>query len=304
MKAIRIGGYGAAPAVDAVAMPAIGPEDVLVRIAAASLNPLDVKLLGGVMHAVFPLTFPYTAGTDLSGTVERVGTDVTRWREGDRVIARLDPTLGGALAEYAAVPAALLAPAPATIALADAAGIPTAAGTAWQALFETARLQPGHSLLVHAGVGGVGSFAIQLARKAGARVIATASGNGIAIAHRLGADQVIDYRAEDFTGLAGIDVVLDTVGGPTLAASFGVLQPGGTLITLPQPVDDPRATFVHHQSDGGRLRWIGARIDECGLAVLVDRRAGLDDIAAAYARQASGRARGKIILQPGPADRP
>ncbi len=304
MKAVRIGGYGATPAIAEVALPTLGPGDVLVRIAGASLNPLDVKLQGGMMQAVFPLTFPYVAGTDLSGTVERVGTEVTQWREGDRVIARLDPTQGGAFAEYAAVPAALLAPAPATIALADAAGIPTAAGTAWQALFETARLQPGHDLLVHAGAGGVGSFAIQLGAKAGARVVATASGEGTAIARRLGADQVIDYRVEDFSRLDGIDVVLDTIGGPTLDASFGVLRPGGTLITIPQPVDDPRATFVHHQSDGGRLRWIAGRIDECGLAVLVDRRAGFEDIADAFARQASGRARGKIILRPGPADRP
>lgn len=304
MKAARIDRHGAAPVIAEVPRPAIGPDDVLVRITAASLNPLDVKLQSGAMREVFPLAFPYIAGTDLSGTVEQVGAEVTQWREGDRVVARLDPMSGGALADFAAVPSALLAPAPATIALEDAAGIPTAAGTAWQALFETAGLQRGQSLLVHAGAGGVGSFAIQLARQAGARVIATASGDGVAIARHLGAVQVIDYRSEDVTHLSGIDVVLDTVGGATQGSSFGVLRPGGMLITIPRPSDDSRATFMHHQSDGGRLSRIVGRIDEQALTVLVDRRAGLEEIGDAFARQASGRARGKIILRPGPADRP
>ena len=140
------------------------------------------------MHDFFPLSFPYTMGTDLAGTVERVGSGVVGWSEGEEVIARADPTSGGALAELAVVPASYLVRAPTSVSMELAAGIPTVAGTAWQALFEVADLKRGQTVLVHAGAGGVGSFAIQFARAAGARVIATASGTGIEIARRLGAD--------------------------------------------------------------------------------------------------------------------
>ncbi len=304
MKAIRIQGYNSAPAMDEVALPDAGPGQVLVRVKAASLNPLDVKLHSGAMHGFFPLTFPYTMGTDLAGTVERAGPGVADWHEGDKVVARLDPTSGGALAEFALLPANALVAAPKAAALDDAAGLPTTAGTAWQALFEITGLTRGQTVLVHAGAGGVGSCAIQFARAAGARVIATASGTGIDIARRLGADQVIDYRAEAFAAkLTDLDVVLDTIGGETQQQSFGVLRARGVLASTVSPPDEAlakahnvAATFVFHQSDAARLEKIVETIDAGTLKILVDRTVPLAEFAEAFDYQASGRARGKIIL--------
>ena len=304
MTAARIHGYDAAPILEQVPTPDVGPTDVLVRVAAASLNPLDVQLQQGVMHGFFPLAFPYTIGTDLAGTVERVGADVVGWSAGDPVLARTDPTSGGAVAEFAVVPASHLVAAPASVPLALAAGIPTAAGTAWQALFEVGGLTRGQTVLVHAGAGGVGSFAIQFARAAGARVIATASGTGVEIARRLGADEVIDYRAETFADkVADVDLVLDTVGGDTQLLSFAVLRPGGVLISIVSPPDealakahDVSASFFPHMSDASRLRSVVDHIDAAGATVLLDRTEALDALHAAFARQGSGRARGKIVV--------
>jgi NADPH:quinone reductase-like Zn-dependent oxidoreductase len=304
MKAARIGEYNATPVVEEIQELAIGPDEVLIRVKAASLNPLDVKLQRGFMHDYFPLTFPYTLGTDISGTIERAGSGVTRWRQGDRVIARTDPTSGGALAKFAAVPAAYLVEAPKIVSLEEASGIPTAAGTAWQALLEFADLKRGQTVLVHAGAGGVGSFAIQFARSIGARVIATASGSGIEIARRLGADQVIDYRSGNFADkVSDVDVVLDTIGGETQQRSFNVLRSGGMLLATSAPPDEAFAkahnivaTFVFHSSDGGRLGKIVEAIDAGALKVVVDQKVSLLDLAGAFQHQESGRARGKIIV--------
>lgn len=302
MKAARIHGYNTQPVVEDAANPVIGAADVLVRVAAAALNPLDTKMQQGLMHGFFPVEFPYTIGTDLAGAVEQVGLDVTGWRAGDRVVARTDPPRGGALAELAAVPAAYLAKAPASVSAGEAAGVPTAAGTAWQALFEVAGLKAGQTVLVHAGASGVGSFAIQLARHAGARVIATASGDGLDIARRLGTDQVINYRSERFEDkLSDLDVVLDTIGGDTQQRSFGVLRAGGHLATAVSPPDEAlakghgvHASFVFHQSDAARLAKLLEMIDAGMVKVLVDRMVPLDEFAFGY--QASGHARGKVIV--------
>ncbi len=306
MKAARLTGYNATPTLEDVPVPEIGPDEVLVRVGTASLNPMDNKLQRGELQDAFPLEFPYTMGTDLAGTVERVGPDVVGWSEGDRVVARTDPTRGGALAELAVVPASLLVEVPASMPTEKAAGIPTTAATAWQALFEVADLERGQTVLVHAGTGGVGSIAIQFAKAAGARVIATASGDGVEIARRLGADQVIDYRAEDFAEkVADVDLVLDTVGGETQQRSFGVLRPGGVLIATPEPPDEASARahnrtakFVALESDAARLKKVVDRVDAAGTEVLVDRIVPLDSLEEAFARQGSGHARGKILITP------
>ena len=304
MKAARIHGYNIQPVIEGAANPVIGATDVLVRVAAAALNPLDTKMQQGLMHGFFPLDFPYTIGTDLAGTVEQVGSDVTDWSVDDGVVARTDPPRGGALAELIVVPAGYLAKTPASIPATEAAGVPTAAGTAWQALFEVADLKAGQTVLVHAGAGGVGSFAIQLARHAGARVVATASGEGVDIARRLGADQVIDYRSKRFEDkLSDLDVVLDTIGGDTQQRSFGVLRAGGTLVATASPPDEAlakahgvNARFVFHQSDAARLTKLFEMIDAGTLKVLVDRVVPMDELASAFVYQGSGRARGKIIV--------
>lgn len=304
MKAVRIHGYGDRPTVEDIPTPEPGPDQVLVRVEAASLNPLDLKLQQGFMQGFYPLEFPYTVGTDFAGTIERVGSEVSGWHEGDKIVARNQETSGGGLAEYAVISADLLAKVPTSVPIASAAGLPTVAGTAWQALFEVAQVKPNHVVLVHGGAGGVGSFAVQYARAAGAKVIATASGPGVEIARKLGADEVIDYEATDFTqAVSNVDFVLDTVGGETQQRSYTVLRPGGTLIATPSPPDEDaarergvNAVFVVHSSDASRLKRVVDDVDRTGTTILVDRTVALDAIDEAVAHLATGHVHGKILF--------
>jgi NADPH:quinone reductase-like Zn-dependent oxidoreductase len=308
MRAVRLHAYGAVDAVtlDEIAPPEMGDHEVLVRIAAASVNPLDVKLTSGILAEYFPLNFPYVLGSDLAGMVERVGSGVSGWQVGDRVIGRSDPVKGGAFAPSAVLPATHIAPAPANLPLDEAAGLPTAAGTAWQALFETADLRRGQTVLIHAGAGGVGSSAIQLARQAGAKVIATASAGNLALLRDLGADQTIDYQQGDFAaGLHNIDVVLDTLGGEVQRRSFTVLRRGGRLVSVVAPPEaalarqhDVIASFVFHQTERARLNQVASLCEAGKLKPLIDRKMPLDAAGEALAHVAAGHARGKVLLVP------
>ncbi|MET9176573.1 NADP-dependent oxidoreductase [Streptomyces misionensis] len=305
MKALQYTAYGRSPVVTDVPEPVPGPGEVLVRVAGAALNPLDVKIGAGHVLDYFPIVFPSTVGTDLAGTVERVGSGVTGWSIGDAVITRTDPTAGGAVAQYAVVPAASLVAAPTTIPLDAAAGLATAAATAWQAVTEIAELKSGQKVLVHAGAGGVGSFVIQLARRAGAHVVTTASSAAAEIVRKLGADEIIDYTRVDFwTAVSDVDVVVDSVGGETEARSLDVLKPGGLLVSLPVPPDFERAAarglraeFVFHASDPERLAKVVAVANE-GFDIVVDRTVPLSDAADAFDYLAQGHAKGKVIVQP------
>ncbi|MGW3348746.1 NADP-dependent oxidoreductase [Nonomuraea rubra] len=302
MKALRYTAYGEHPVVEEIPEPVPGPGEVLVRVAGAALNPLDVKIGAGHVRDHFPITFPSVVGTDLAGTVERTGPGVTGLHPGDPVIGRTDPVAGGAVAGYAAVPVANLATAPASVPLHLAAALATAAATAWQAVAEVAGVKSGQTVLVHGGAGGVGGFAVQLARKAGARVITTVSPAGAGIATKLGAAQVIDYTTTDFRAEAGqVDVVIDPVGGDLEAASLDVLRPGGLLVSLNTPPDAGRAAdrgvraeFVFHRTDAGRL----AKVAGEGLEIVVDRTVPLARAAEAYRHLAGGHAKGKVIVQP------
>ncbi len=306
MKATLIYSYGDidSPVIEDTAPPEVGNDDVLIRVAAASVNPLDLKLIHGELASHFPLMFPYALGTDLAGTVERTGCLSARWCPGDKVIARPDPTRGGAFSEFVAVPAAQVAAAPTALPLAAAAGLPTAAGTAWQALFDVGGLRRGQTVLVHAAAGGVGSFAVQLATIAGARVIATASAANAELVYKLGASQVIDYADEDFSSrLHDVDLVLDTIGGDTQQRSFSVLRPGGTLASIVSPPEKALATahrvmgtFIFHQTDATRLSLISGLCDKGALRVIVDRELPLGELHAGLERVASRRSRGKVVL--------
>lgn len=308
MKAARLHAYGTVEAVtlDEIASPQMSDHDVLVRITAASVNPLDVKLTSGVLADYFPLSFPYVLGSDLAGTIERVGSGVSGWQIGDRVIGRADPVKGGAFAPVAVLPVTHVAPAPAKLPLDEAAGLPTVAGTAWQALFETADLRRGQTALIHAGAGGVGSSAIQLAHQAGAKVIATASAGNLALLRELGADQAIDYRQGDFAaGLHNIDVVLDTLGGEVQQRSFTVLRRGGKLVSVVAPPDealarqhDVIASFVFHQTDRARLNQVASLCEAGKLKPVIDRKMPLEAATEALAYVAAGHARGKVLLIP------
>jgi NADPH:quinone reductase-like Zn-dependent oxidoreductase len=308
MKAVSIHDHRQTLRLEDAPVSEVGPDEVLIRVSAAALNPLDGRLQAGDKARFFPLTFSYTLGTDLSGTVEQVDTQVGRWHPGDQVTARPNPASGGAFAEYVAVSQGFCMARPASMTLTDAAGLPTAAGTVWKALFVDAGLRAGQTVLIHAGAGGVGSFAVQFSHSTGAHVIATVSGDGIDQVRALGADRVIDRQAEDFADiLSDLDVVFDTVGGATQAKSFGVLRPGGHLVSSVTPLDE---TLVQERGvsagmvflspffspDVRGLQIVVDEVQNRSVKVLVDRVLPLAQFGEAFDRQVSGRARGKIIL--------
>ncbi|MFE2944951.1 NADP-dependent oxidoreductase [Streptomyces sp. NPDC059255] len=240
MKAFMVEKYGDQAGMRAAEIPApqVGADDVLVKIHAAGVNPLDLRILNGDFKAFMPYRLPLILGNDLAGTVVRVGPSVTRFSVGDDVYARPDKDRIGTFAELIAVPQDDLAPKPATLTMTEAASLPLVALTAWQALVERARAQPGQKVLIHGGAGGLGSIAVQLAKALGAHVASTVSTTKVDLARDLGADVVVDYRTQDFEEvLDGYDVVLDSLGGETLAKSLRVLKPGGTAISVAGPPD-------------------------------------------------------------------
>jgi len=305
VRAVQIARYGDTPTLQSVKQPSPGPGEVLVRVAGAATNPLDLKITAGYMHDFFPVEFPYTLGTDVSGTITTLGDRVERWAIGDQIVARLDPSHGGAFAEFAVIPAEQLVPAPTSIPLFLAAGAVTAAATAWQALTEIANVHAGQKVLIHAGAGGVGSFAVQMARTLDAHVITTASGAGLQIARDLGADEVIDHTSGPFgSQLADIDVVIDTVGGPVEEQSLDVLRPGGLLVAVPMPPNTEgasargmRAEFLFHASDSQRLATVAKMLDG-DIRVLLDQTLDLDQAPRALQYLSAGHAKGKVILTP------
>jgi len=303
MKAVRIHDYGDASVLkyEDAPVPGIGSDGILIKVHAAGVNPVDWKIRKGLMRTARPLQFPAILGTDVAGTVERVGAVVTRFKPGDPVVTRAE----GAYAEFAAAKTDAVAPAPRTIPLAHAAGLPIAAGTAWTLLFDGARTKPGEKVLIHGGSGGVGTFAIQLAKLAGLHVIATTSGGNVELVKSLGADEVIDYRREDFTAkVKGVDLVLDGVGGETLQRSYGVLRKGGLLLTIASPPDEAlarqhgvTARFERNNVNGIKLQEIAGLIDAGKLKVIIEKEFPLAEAKAAHELSEAGRARGKIILR-------
>ncbi|MFF8271695.1 NADP-dependent oxidoreductase [Streptomyces sp. NPDC016562] len=240
MKTYLIEKYGDQSAVRAAELPPPEPgaDDVLVEIHAASVNPLDFKIRDGAFRLILPYRLPLVLGNDLAGVVVQVGSAVTRFAVGDEVYARPARDRIGTFAELIAVHQKDLAHKPATLTMAEAASLPLVALTSWQALVEGAQVRPGQRVLIHAGSGGVGTIALQLARHLGAHVATTASAANDSLVKELGADVVIDYRAEDFGELLdGYDVVLDTLGGKTLEKSLRVLKPGGKVISIAGPPD-------------------------------------------------------------------
>lgn len=216
--------------------PTVGERDVLVRVEAAGLNPLDEKIRAGEFKQILPYKLPLILGNDVAGTVISVGKAVRGFQVGDQVYARPDQDRIGTFAERIAVAESDLALKPASISMEEAGSLPLAALTAWQALVERGKVRPGQKVLIHAGAGGVGSIAIQLAAHLGASVATTASGSNADFVRALGADTVIDYRTQDFEQLlTGYDLVLDSLGGKNLEKSLRVLKPGGKAIGISGP---------------------------------------------------------------------
>ncbi|MGW6796514.1 NADP-dependent oxidoreductase [Streptomyces chartreusis] len=306
MKAVRIHRFGddSVLTVENVPIPRPGPGDVLVRVHAAAVNPVDSLVRRGLV-AVSDRPLPWIPGWDFAGSVVAVGSEAMGWSVGDVVYGRPSLARDGSYAQYLAVDAGEIAAVPRTVPLESAAAVPLVTLTAWKALFDLGGLEAGKTVLIHAGAGGVGTMAVQLARHRGAKVVATASGDGIELARSLGADEVIDYRGEDFAARGRFaDVVLDTVGGETLERSYRVVVPGGSLVTIAGAPDEDRAeglgisvhTFVL-DSNGSRLAEIAALIDADELRPVVSHVLDLDDVAEAHRLIDSGRTRGKIVLR-------
>lgn len=285
-----------------VERPEPGFNEVLVRVHAAGVNPVDWKTRasGGLIDWG---TVP-AVGWDVSGTVEAVGPGVSVYRPGDEVFGMpLFPRQAGAYAEYVVAPARHFAPKPAGLTHVEAAALPLAALTAWQALVDTAGVRPGERVLVHAAAGGVGHLAVQIAKARGAYVIGTASAGKHDLVKELGADEVIDYRAVRFEDAVGdIDVVLDGLGGENAERSLKVLRAGGRLITLPGPDDVPaapegiRAVWMLVEPDHLGLREIAALVERDALKPVVDTVLPLAEAAKAHEIGEQGRTTGKIVL--------
>jgi len=252
MKAVRLLEYGGDLVFSDVPMPTIAPDEILVKIRSTAVNHLDLVEASGVAKQILPINLPWIPGHEFSGIVEKIGSDVTACAPGD---AAFGTTTGmGAFAEYLAVKAVAIAKKPSNLTFEDAASVPVAAQTAWQGLFNHAHLQKGQTILIHAGAGAVGAYAVQLASHAGATVIASASAADEAYLKSIGASQIIDYREAQFEKVLreNVDVVLDLVGGDTQKRSFLVLKEGGYLISAVQPVSKEDAAI--HRVSGMMMR--------------------------------------------------
>ncbi|MFE0510890.1 NADP-dependent oxidoreductase [Streptomyces sp. NPDC058964] len=285
-----------------VERPEPGLNEVLVRVHAAGVNPVDWKTRAG--GALIEWGELPAVGWDVSGTVEAVGPGVGVFRPGDEVFGMpLFPRQAGGYAEYVVAPARHLALKPAGLSHEEAAALPLAALTAWQALVDTADVRPGERVLVHAAAGGVGHLAVQIAKARGAYVIGTASAGKHDLVRQLGADEVVDYRATRFEdAVSDIDVVLDGLGGETAERSLKVLRAGGRLVTLPGPDDVPaapdevRAVWMLVEPDHLGLREIAALVERGALKPVVETVLPLEEAAKAHEIGERGRTTGKIVL--------
>jgi NADPH:quinone reductase-like Zn-dependent oxidoreductase len=304
MKAARFTTYGGPDVIhlDDIPVPSPGAGQVLIKVAATSFNPADVGDRSGAYRQV---RLPFTVGFDVAGTVERVGSDVTAFVPGDPLIARLDG--GGASAEYAVVDAHLSARAPSAIPLTDAAAIPLAGLTAWQAIYDHSRLAEGQRILINGAGGGVGGFAIQLAKRVGAHVLATASARSADEVRSHGADEVIDYTATPLSpATAGhVDVVLNLVPLPVAAERrlVDLVRPGGTIVSITNTIEVPsdaglRSIQFVAQNRPEDLDELVKLVDSGELRTDISERLPLAELADVHRRSEQGRIRGKVILIP------
>ncbi|MGB9191355.1 NADP-dependent oxidoreductase [Acinetobacter sp.] len=329
MKAAYITRYGNINDVqiDEQPKPSLTENAVLVKVHAASINPLDLRVLEGEFKAILPVRFPFILGNDFAGTVVEVGSKVSQFKVGDEVYAKTD--LNGAFAEYTVVQQSSLALKPQNISMEQAAALPLVGLTSWQALVEIAKVKAGQKVLIHAGSGGVGSIAIQLAKSLGATVATTTSEKNIPWVKALGADTIIDYKTMDFEQeLKDYDVVLDTQGGKTLEKSLNILKRGGRLISISGPPDknfaeaikanwflkcvipllswsirhkakkrDISYSFLFMQPNGQQLSEISKLVESGKINPVVDKTYTFSEIKDAFHYVNTGRAKGKIVLK-------
>lgn len=306
-RAVIIEEYGHADQLkeSTVTLPQLGEHQVVVKVAATSVNPIDWKLREGYLAQMMPWDFPIILGWDVAGEIVEIGSAVTDWKVGQKVFARPETTRFGTYADYTIVDDHLLAVKPENVSFEDAAAVPLAGLTAYQALFTHGQLKAGEKVLIHAGAGGVGIYAIQLAKNAGATVITTASEKNHALLKELGADQVIDYHTTDFSEvLTDIDLVFDTMGGDIQADSFKVLKSDGRLISIVGDPDEALAKKVAVaksiwlQPDGKQLQEIADLMEAGKVKSVVGHTYPLtaEGVKEAHELSATHHAKGKIVL--------
>jgi len=305
MRAVVAHEYGAPEVlkIEQIQRPEPNYDEALVRVIASSVNPADPLTLSGKYAKEFGTHLPLVAGYDIAGVVEKTGAGVTKLKPGDEVYGY--PTFGGGWAEYVAVKEWEVAVKPKSLNFVEAAAVPMGALTAWQALVDVAKLQPGQTILIHGGSGGVGSFAVQIAKARGARVIATASTANQDLLKKLGADVAVDYTKAKFEDVAkDVDAVLDPVGKETLARSYGVVKKGGIVMSLvarPDPAElqkhGIRGTGIASHADAADLTEIAQLIDTGKIKPMVTEVLPLTDAVKAQQQAATHHTRGKVVLR-------
>lgn len=331
MKALTFKRYGKSPQIgfSEVNLPALQPDEVLVEVHAVGLNPIDNMITTGIFKPVLKFDLPATMGSDLAGVVKEVGSRVTRFKPGDEVFASLFDLGRGSLAEFAVVPERAVALKPTNLDFVQAASIPMVGLTSWQALRERANVQPGQKVLIPAGSGGIGTFAIQLAKQIGAKVGTTTSTANVELVRGLGADEVVDYKKQDFEDvLRDYDMVLGTLRGDAIEKSLRSLKPGGKIVSLIGPLDAAFATarglnfvlkivfglmsrkikrlaatrnvdysFLFVRTDGKQLEEIGELLESERIRPVIDAVFPFEKAKDALVYLAQGRSKGKVVVQ-------
>ena len=331
MKALVLKRYGKSDqtAFADIPRPKLKPDEILVQVHAVGLNPIDYMIPKGMFKPILKFQLPATLGSDLAGVVVEVGSRVTRFKPGDAVFASIFDLGTGALAEFAVVPENAAAPKPANLDFVQAASIPMVGLTSWQALKERAKLKPGQKVFIPAGSGGIGTFAIQLAKHLGAKVGTTTSTGNVELVKSLGADEVIDYKQQEFEKvLQNYDAVLGTVKGDTIEKSLRILKPNSNVVSLVGPPDAAFArghsmgffftfvfgllsrkiirharkrggeySFLFVHPDGRQLAEIGKLLEAGRIRPVIDKVFPFDQAKEALAYLEKGRAKGKVVVQ-------
>jgi len=303
MKAYAYAAFGDSGVIQEreVDMPSPKGSEALVRIAATTVNPIDMKVRSGAMQKIMPVSLPYIPGSDVAGIIEAVGPDVSRLKVGDEVFAS---TFGGTYAEYVVLKEEKAVAIPVNLSLNEAAALAVPLVTAWTFLVEGAQLQAGQKVLIHGAAGAVGGVMVQMAKALGAYVIGTASGNGLQQASSFGANEVIDYKTGDFTKLVkDADVVIDLVGGETQTKSFEVVKEGGLLLSAVMPPSQDlaqkhhiRAMFISSEPSYKKLEFGKKLVEEGKIKAQIARTMPLADAAKAQDLVSAGGLNGKVVL--------
>jgi NADPH:quinone reductase-like Zn-dependent oxidoreductase len=331
MKALTFKRYGKSPEIGfaQVPRPELKPNEILVEVHAAGINPIDNMITTGIFKPILRFELPAIMGSDLAGVVAEVGSSVTRFKIGDAIFANVFDLGTGSIAEFAVVPENVAAPKPANLDFVQSASIPMVGLTSWQALKERADLQPGQKVFIPAGSGGIGTFAIQFAKYLGAKVATNTSTANVQMVSSLGADEVIDYKKQAFEKvLRGYDLVLGTIKGDAIEKSVDILKPGGKIVSLVGPLDKPFArarrlnvflvfvfglmsrkivrlarkkdveySFLFARPEGAQLNEIGKLLESERIRPVIDKVFAFEQAKEALEYLAQGRAKGKVVIK-------